>query len=158
MATTLEEISLFGAQKDYASAVFDRTVVLTEVCLFYSRWKANLTHKRYLRICSTRLQTQLQHTSKLAPSWRPWIWTQISWTWGQVFRQHVHSFLPVIWPDESKPSWIPDASKKQHMHNVVHPNLDLRQIATLEDTCLHEDPTKFLCLTDLPSMHLQCCR
>ena len=50
--------------------------------------------------------------------------------------------------EASPAEFLPDQSKKQHMRNAVQPNLDVRQVATLEDTLLHEDPTKYT--TTLP--------
>ena len=63
--------------------------------------------------------------------------------WVRKFLSNMSTIFPAIRPGESKRSGIlSDASKKQHMRNAVQPNLDLRQVVTLEDTLRHVDSTK----------------
>ena len=129
MVTIPEEISLFDAQKDYMSAVFDGILVV------YSTRDGEL--ERYLRNCGTRPQAQLRLISKQAVSCR----LSVKFIMETDLLNQVPKFLSsMVTADRAE--FLSDASKKQHMRYAVQPNLDLRQVSTIEDTLRHEDPTK----------------
>ena len=62
---------------------------------------------------------------------------------AKVFIEHVHNHFQQFDQMKASPAeFLTYENEKQHMRNAVQPNLNLRQLATLDDTLLHKDPTK----------------